>query len=155
MKKISAILIAFLLHSCNEKKANEISSVSPEEIKAIEQKPVEYAAPADSLGSQTIIKPEIQPQYEGGMQEFARQLQLEIRYPETARQQGIEGKVYVAFVVDKTGHVRNATVKKGVSPELDREAIRALYELNNWKPAMHNGQPVKVKMVIPVKFKLQ
>jgi protein TonB len=78
-----------------------------------------------------------------------------IKYPEVAAENGISGRVFVQFVVGKTGEVSNVVVVRGVDPSLDQEAIRVIKKMPRWKPGKQNGVPVRVLMSVPVNFKLQ
>jgi TonB family protein len=91
---------------------------------------------------------------QGGMQGLGEHLMHAVTYPKSARRRGIEGKVYVEFVVDKGGEVTNITVIKGIGYECDQEAVNAMKTCPRWSPARQRGQPVKVKMVLPISFNL-
>lgn len=78
-----------------------------------------------------------------------------IRYPDVAAENGISGKVYVQFVVGKSGEITDVTVLRGVDPSLDQEAVRVIKSLPRWKPGKQNGNPVRVLMSIPVNFRLE
>jgi protein TonB len=78
-----------------------------------------------------------------------------MKYPKSARRYGIEGTVYVAFLVGKTGEVSDVRVLKGIQRECDAEAVRAVTTLNKWQPGRHKGQAVYVKFVLPIKFNLR
>lgn len=95
------------------------------------------------------------PEFPGGNTAMASYMAETVRYPEVARLAKTEGKVFVGFVVDKTGHVTDVTVEKSLSKETDAEAVRAVKAMPTWKPGKQNGQNVAVKMVLPVAFKLQ
>ena len=92
---------------------------------------------------------EEQPQC-GGVQA----LQQEVEYPDFARKAGIEGRVFVQFVVNEEGNVVQPTVTRGVHKLLNEEALRAVQELD-CEPGMQRGNPVKVRMSLPVTFRLQ
>ncbi|WP_338763235.1 energy transducer TonB [Bernardetia sp. ABR2-2B] len=92
--------------------------------------------------------------FEGGMDAFYKYVAKNINYPKQAKRQGIEGKVFLQFVVDKDGSVTAIKVAKGVGFGLDEEAKRVLSECPKWKPARQRGQIVKVRMSIPIMFKL-
>ncbi|HKJ44604.1 MAG TPA: energy transducer TonB [Balneolales bacterium] len=81
-------------------------------------------------------------------------LQKKIHYPELARKAGIEGRVYVQFVVDEHGHVQNPKVIRGIGGGCDEEALRAV-KTAHFKPGMQRGRPVKVRYSLPIVFKLQ
>lgn len=92
------------------------------------------------------------PQFPGG--NAFRYLAQHIRYPEEAVKNGIEGIVYVQFVVDKDGKIVEPKVVQGVCPELDAEALRVVSGMPAWKPGMQRGKPVRVSFTLPVIFKL-
>ncbi len=77
-----------------------------------------------------------------------------IVYPEIARKVGIEGTVFVSFWISKDGRVRAPKILKGIGYGCDEEAIRVIKEMPRWKPGKNGGKPVKVRLNIPVVFKL-
>jgi protein TonB len=81
-------------------------------------------------------------------------LQQKVEYPDFARKAGIEGRVFVQFVVNEEGNVVQPKVTRGVHKLLNEEALRAVQELN-CNPGMQRGNPVKVRMSLPVTFRLQ
>ena len=78
-----------------------------------------------------------------------------IRYPETAKEKKLEGKVYVRFVIEKDGAVSNVKIIRGVSPELDNEAKAVIASMPKWEPGKQNGSPVRVSYTVPVYFALK
>ncbi len=98
---------------------------------------------------------EEQPTPEGGMSAFYKFLADHIKYPEQARRVGISGRVFVEFVVDRDGRITQAHVVKGIGGGCDEEAIRVVKLSPPWKPGMQRGRAVKVRMTVPVYFKLQ
>ncbi len=98
---------------------------------------------------------EVMPEFPGGQEALAKFMVDEVKYPKKARRAGIEGKVYVSFIVDKDGSVTDVAVAKGVDPLLDEEAMRAVRLMPKWKPGTQNGKPVKTKFNLPVLFKLK
>lgn len=95
------------------------------------------------------------PEFPGGNTAMASYMAQTVRYPGVAKSAKTEGKVFVGFVVDRTGHVTDVTVERSLSKETDAEAVRAVKAMPTWKPGTQNGQNVAVKMVLPVAFKLQ
>ncbi|MDA0684350.1 MAG: energy transducer TonB [Bacteroidetes bacterium] len=81
-------------------------------------------------------------------------LQKKIRYPEIAKKAGVEGRVYLQFVVDEQGNVHDPIVTRGIGAGCDEEAIRAIREAK-FKPGKQRGKAVKVKMSLPITFKLK
>jgi protein TonB len=82
-------------------------------------------------------------------------LQKNTKYPDMEFDAGIQGKVYVEFVVDKDGSVEDVKIRRGVSAGLDKEALRAVKSMPKWTPGKMNGKPVKCRFTIPVDFKLK
>jgi TonB family protein len=80
-----------------------------------------------------------------------------VKYPTEAMENGIEGKVYLSFVVDKTGKVKDVKILRGIpgGGSLEKEALRVIKGLPNFTPGKQNGQPVNVKLTIPIKFQLK
>ena len=78
-----------------------------------------------------------------------------MKYPAIARENGIEGVVYVGFVVGKDGSIRDVQVKRGIAGGCNEEAIRVIKLMPNWNPGKQNGKAVSVAFTIPVKFKLE
>jgi protein TonB len=97
---------------------------------------------------------EQQAEYPGGLESMAKFLQKNVKYPAAARRMGIEGSVFVSFVVDKEGKISDPQVVKGISAECDKEAIRVVNLMPPWKPGKQNGRAVKSRFVLPIKFKL-
>ncbi len=86
--------------------------------------------------------------------ELLTNINKKIKYPEMALATGIEGKVYVEFVVDKEGEITNVKIKRGVHEDLDAEALRAVKSLPKMVPGKQLDKPVNVRYTIPVHFKI-
>jgi TonB family protein len=97
---------------------------------------------------------EVMPEFPGGMPEMVKYLLENMIYPEEMKENGIEGRIFVQFVVTKTGSVKDVTIARGIDG-LNREAIRLVKQMPNWSPGKNNGKEVNVKMVIPIRFSLQ
>jgi protein TonB len=96
-----------------------------------------------------------QPEFPGGMEEMYKYLGRLQKYPDMEADAGIQGKVYVEFVVEKDGRVTDVKLKKGVSDGLDKEAMRLVKAMPPWNPGKMNGKSVKCRFVLPVKFTLR
>ena len=79
-------------------------------------------------------------------------LSTQVVYPPKARDNGAQGTVWISFIVDSTGFVKDAKVDKGFDPECDAEALRVVRTMPRWKPATISGRTVPVKYTMPVKF---
>lgn len=100
----------------------------------------------------TIV--EDQPEFPGGMQEFYEFVGDKMNYPKQAARMGIQGRVYVQFIVGKDGALRDIQVVKGIGAGCDEEAARVMELVPKFKPGKQRGTPVNVKMVLPIYFKL-
>jgi periplasmic protein TonB len=95
------------------------------------------------------------PMFPGGDAALIQYVAEHTKYPVIAQENGIEGTVYIRFVVTRSGDVGQATVMRAVDPQLEEEALRVVKTLPKWTPGKNNGNPVNVWFIIPVKFKLQ
>jgi TonB family protein len=107
-----------------------------------------------SIEKEAYTYVEQMPEYIGGVEALLKFISSNVKYPADAKQNGVEGKVLVQFIVDEQGKVVYPKIIKGVGFGCDEEAIRVVNLLKGWKPGMQGGKPVKVKMVIPFVFKL-
>ena len=98
---------------------------------------------------------EEQPEFPGGMEALLKYLAKNINYPESAVDNGIQGKVMVRFVVERDGSASQVETIKGVDPELDREAVRVVKAMPKWKPGRQQGKAVRTRFIVPVVFRLQ
>ncbi len=102
----------------------------------------------------TYTEIETQAKPANGIQEVYKLISQKMRYPKAARRRGIEGKVFVQFVIDKEGNIIDTKVLKGIDPECDNEALNAVKSLPKWKPGYQRGKPVKQRFTLPIQFKL-
>ena len=94
------------------------------------------------------------PEFPGGDLGLMKYIQKNVKYPPIAKEYNITGKVYISFIVDKTGSVTNVKVVRGVDKNLDAEAVRVAKSLPKYKPGTQRGKPVRVMFTIPVNFTL-
>ncbi len=104
--------------------------------------------------AQVFFIVENMPTFPGGDLELRKYIAQNIQYPEIAKENGIQGKVYIQFVVNKKGKVEQVKVVRGVDPSLDKEAIRVISNLPAWAPGSQRGKPVKVSFTVPINFQL-
>ena len=97
---------------------------------------------------------EIKPEFPGGDGAMMKFLNKNIKYPTTAKENGIKGTVFMRFVIEKDGSVDDVEVAKGVNPLLDAEARRVVASMPKWAAGKQNGTPVAVQYTLPVKFEL-
>ena len=98
---------------------------------------------------------EVQPEFPGGMKEMMKFIQYNLKYPESAKAAGTEGKAFVQFVVKADGSISDVQVMRSTGNEsLDAEALRVVKAMPKWRPAMNKGKAVNVKFVLPIVYKL-
>jgi protein TonB len=97
---------------------------------------------------------EEQPTFKGGMEGLVSFLKANIEYPETAKEAGIEGKVFISFVVEKSGKITKAVVVRGIGGGCDEEALRVVNSMPDWNPGKQRSMPVPVHMNLPITFNL-
>jgi protein TonB len=105
-------------------------------------------------GSKVFTVVDQMPEYNGGLNAMMLHVQKNMRYPASARRMGIDGTVYVSFVIDSNGALHNIKVIRGISGDCDQEARRVVALMPPWLPGKQNGIPVTVRFVLPIKFKI-
>lgn len=125
---------------------------------------VRYALPfaqalagAHSLHAQESEEPsltivEVMPEFPGGQEAMYKYLGKTVEYPDKALEAGIQGVVYVNFIIEKDGMLSNARILRGASPLLDSEALRVVQGMPKWTPGMQSGKPVRVQYNLPIRF---
>ena len=119
----------------------------------------EYVAP--EVVDEEVVEQEVftiveeMPDFPGGTAKLAEYLQKNIKYPQMARESGIQGRVFVNFVVEPDGHVSYVKVLRSLGGGCDEEALRVVKAMPKWKPGKQRGKPVRVSYILPVNFKLQ
>ena len=94
------------------------------------------------------------PEFPGGEKALINFLKEKISYPEEAKKQGIQGKVFVSFVVDENGKITSARIERSAGDILDKEALRVINLLPEWKPGKNAGVNVNTGITIPINFEL-
>ena len=125
------------------------------ELAKAEAKASDVTAPADTTKNVVYDVTETMPQFPGGQGVMMKYLAANIKYPASAVKAKKQGRVIVAFVIQKDGSVTNARIVRSVDPELDAEALRIVKAMPNWTPGTQDGKPVNVKYTIPIVFSLQ
>ena len=109
---------------------------------------------AQNTGSEIFTEIDEMPEFPGGQAKLMNWLAVNIRYPDAAQQNGVQGRVTVRFVVEKDGSLSGVRILKGVDKDLDAEAIRVVKRMPRWQPGRKNGEPVRSEFSLPVTFKL-
>nr|WP_121272198.1 energy transducer TonB [Pedobacter schmidteae] len=112
------------------------------------------AAAGDNTVYDSFIALEVQPTFPGGMDKFYKYLSKAIRYPAMAQEAGIQGKVFLSFIIEKNGSLTDIKVERPLGYGTDEEAVRVLKASPKWIAGVQNGQFVRVKYNIPISFAL-
>ncbi|GGZ38989.1 protein TonB [Echinicola pacifica] len=113
------------------------------------------AAPKEDLADEVKDFVEKMPAPIGGMEAWNRYLQANLIYPRQARNMGIEGTVFLVFIVNKDGSLQDIEILRGIAGGCSEEALRVLKNAPNWEPGKQGSSAVRVKMRIPIRFRLQ
>jgi len=108
----------------------------------------------EDCDEQVFVMVEDMPEFPGGQDALRQFIADNIDYPETAIKEGLEGKVYVTFVVGSDGSIKSPEIARGVDPLLDKEALRVVNSLPTWKPGKQRGKNVAVTYTVPIGFEL-
>ena len=118
-----------------------------------DEKPQPAVTETEAIQDSIYRVSEVMPQYPGGPNEMMRYLQENIKYPQSAKDNKIEGRVFVTFVVEKDGSISNAAVMRGIDKECDAEALRVVSSMPKWTPGQHKGEVVRTQFTIPIIYK--
>lgn len=113
-----------------------------------------YLSEKSKMDGEIFTLVETQPEYPGGMDAFYNYVGNEMTYPLQARKAGVEGRVYVQFIVEKDGSVTDVKALKGIGAGCDAEAVRVVSGTKKFTPGSQRGKTVRVRMVLPIIFKL-
>ncbi len=138
-----------------ETKEIEINTEDDKNTEVIIQAPVEVQEEEEEEEVVFVVV-EKMPEFPGGQQALFKYLSENVKYPVIAQENGIQGRVICQFVVNKDGKIVDVeVVRSGGDPSLDKEAVRVIKSMPNWKPGQQRGKPVRVKYTVPVNFRLQ
>lgn len=154
---VKAPSIVIVDNSVNASDDLDFLNIEPEDITPIDY-PVIMQTPEEPENTELddiIAFAEVMPEFPGGQKALLSYLSKNVKYPVIAQENGIEGKVYITFVVDEQGNIYDATIARGPDQSLNSEALRVVKSMPRWKPGMQGGKAVKVRYTVPVNFILQ
>ncbi|MBK7213722.1 MAG: TonB family protein [Bacteroidales bacterium] len=170
---VSAALVLSLLQSgdalaqTTDPKPAQVAPAPPSQPAVAEpqSKPAPPAPPAktekknikeatDDQDKPVFVVVENQPEYNGGQEAMMKYLVGAVKYPEEARKKGIQGPVYISFIVNEDGSISNVKCLRGIGGGCDEEAIRVVKGMPNWIPGTQKGKAVRVQFNLPIKFTL-
>jgi len=118
------------------------------EIKQVQKKTT------DESGKEVFVVVDDPPKFPGGDEARMKYMQQSIKYPDEARKKGVQGTVYITYVIEEDGQVSNVKVLRGIGSGCDEEALRVVKEMPKWIPGKQNEKPVRVQFNMPIKFAL-
>lgn len=133
----------------------EIDVEADQDTEIEEYVPIEVDDDEEVEEAQIFTVVESMPSFPGGDKARIRFLNENIEYPTMARESGIQGRVYVTFVVERNGMVTDVKILRGIGGGCDDEAIRVVKAMPKWIPGKQRGKPVRVQFTLPIKFTLQ
>lgn len=131
----------------------DIASTEADQTTIVLQVPLDDET-IDDNSDEIFLIVEENPVFPGGEAGLMKTIFKNIEYPEIAKENGIQGRVFVSFVVNQNGMVEQARIARGVDPSLDKEALRVIQNLPQWTPGKQRGKPVKVAFTVPINFQL-
>ena len=112
-------------------------------------------AQTDDVDDAVFVVVEKSPEFPGGNDSLYAFIGRNIKYPEAAKKNKIEGRVFVTFVIEKDGQVSNAKLLRDIGGGCGEEAIRVVNSMPKWKPGTQRGNPVRVQFNLPIMFQLE
>lgn len=147
------ILIAVMIQSC------DFSAKEEQQVAVQQEVPAETPQLADQLPAEvtqddvfTVV--EVMPVYPGGQEAMVKYLSENIHYPQVAKRDTIQGRVFVNFIVEKDGSVSHVKVLRGIGGGCDEEAVRVVAGMPAWSPGTQRGEAVRVSFTLPIRFAL-
>ena len=142
--------------------SNELSAAKVTDLAEIVKEKTVESVPQDTVkadglqGKNSTVYDMVEqaPEFPGGPQAMMQFIKDNLKYPQIAKENGIQGRVILQFVVDETGQVTDPKVLRSIDPSLDTEAIRLVLSMPRWIPGMQDGKAVAVKYTFPVMFSL-
>lgn len=159
---LTLVMFLFVVHSAQSQtdSQNQASASEQQTDSTLTSQTVGPSAQSDNSAAaagddEVFIDINQMPEFPGGLSGIKKFLSNTVRYPQIAKENGIEGRVICSFVVERDGSITNVEVMRSSGDmSLDREAMRVIRAMPKWKPGIQNGQPVRVKYTMPVNFNL-
>lgn len=107
-----------------------------------------------SVDDEVFVVAEEQAEFPGGVDSMFAYIHKNLKYPELAKEKGIQGRVFVQFVIEKDGSISNVKILRGIGGGCDEAAMEMIKNMPKWKPGKQRGKPVRFQYVLPIKFEL-
>lgn len=142
--------------SIDDLKKSNVSAFNSEgdDVVFVEPVPIEPVEAKGDEKNKVWVNVEIPPAYPGGIAEMMKFISKNTKYPSGPARLGIEGTSFISFVVNEDGSISMIEPVRALHPDLDKEAMRVISKMPLWKPGIQNGNKVKVKFILPIRFSL-
>lgn len=107
-----------------------------------------------SVDDEVFVVVEEQAEFPGGLDSMYAYIQKNLVYPEKAKAEGIEGRVFVTFIIEKDGSISNILIKRAIGGGCEEAVVEMIKNMPKWKPGKQRGKPVRFQFVLPIKFEL-
>ena len=113
-----------------------------------------FAQEEVNVEEEVFVVVEEQAEFPGCMDSMYAYIQKNLKYPELAKEKGIEGRVFVSFIIEKDGSISNVKLLRGIGGGCDEASVEMVKNMPKWKPAKQRGKPVRCQFNLPIKFEL-
>jgi len=151
---LPAVALSVIFASACKQDATEDINQPVKTESAISEKEIVIEVEPEEMPDDVFVVVEEMPEFPGGTMALLEYLRSNIKYPKECRDNNIQGRVLVSFIVGKDGKITNPEIVQGVDPALDAEAIKVVAAMPEWKPGTQNGEKVRVQYTIPINFRL-
>jgi protein TonB len=107
-----------------------------------------------SVDDEVFVVVEEQAEFPGGLDSMYAYIQKNLKYPEKAKAEGIEGRVFVSFIIEKDGSISNVKILRGIGGGCEEAVVEMIKNMPKWKPGKQRGKPVRFQFTLPIKFEL-
>lgn len=113
-----------------------------------------FAQEEVKVEEEVFVVVEEQAEFPGGLDSMYAYIVKNLKYPEAAKEKGIEGRVFVSFIIEKDGSISNILIKRAIGGGCEEAAVEMIKNMPKWKPGKQKGNPVRFQFVLPIKFEL-
>lgn len=113
-----------------------------------------FAQSEVSVDDEVFVVVEEQAEFPGGLDSMYAYIVKNLKYPEAAKEKGIEGRVFVSFIIEKDGSISNVKILRGIGGGCEEAAVEMIKNMPKWKPGKQRGKPVRFQFMLPIKFEL-
>lgn len=107
-----------------------------------------------SVDDEVFVVVEEQAEFPGGLDSMYAYIVKNLKYPEAAKEKGIEGRVFVSFIIEKDGSISNVKILRGIGGGCEEAVVEMIKNMPKWKPGKQRGKPVRFQFTLPIKFEL-